>query len=400
MQIFSRGFTGGMYGGRAGRDYITRDAARQPRPRARHGRRPERGELIVEVSAPLHVGDGLGFESPAERGGATVGFSVTEVRTLSSGTTFRQALVTPPRCRVGDGWRVVRTAEAALLERARASYAALPAGAARSGRRASTCACSARRARRSRQSSVADGETVTVRSEITLAPASKRALDERALREQLGRLGETPFVLGDARLRGSHRGLFLPVSELNHLRQQAVDELLQRRDWARAGDARRASRARSTRRLRALAQCARLAGSRSSASSGVRPRRVRCSRSTTRAAAAAAGATRSCFDPFPPPSRRRRVARVRALADELAAQGRGAAPSHADDRPPGRAPHASQKWLDLGLPLLSGHLGLVAELSRAGRDVIARLRGELLQPAHRGGAVPARRAAHRRSRWS
>ena len=30
-----------------------------------------------------------------------------------------------------------------------------------------------------------------------------------------------------------------------------------------------------------------------------------------------------------------------------------------------------QKWLDLGLPLLSGHLGLVAELSRAGRDVVA-----------------------------
>jgi len=30
-----------------------------------------------------------------------------------------------------------------------------------------------------------------------------------------------------------------------------------------------------------------------------------------------------------------------------------------------------QKWLDLGLPLLSGHLGLVAEHARAGRDVIA-----------------------------
>jgi putative protease len=29
------------------------------------------------------------------------------------------------------------------------------------------------------------------------------------------------------------------------------------------------------------------------------------------------------------------------------------------------------KWLDLGLPVLSGHLGLVAELARAGRDVVA-----------------------------
>ena len=30
-----------------------------------------------------------------------------------------------------------------------------------------------------------------------------------------------------------------------------------------------------------------------------------------------------------------------------------------------------QKWLDLGLPILTGHLGLLAELSRAGRDVVA-----------------------------
>jgi putative protease len=29
------------------------------------------------------------------------------------------------------------------------------------------------------------------------------------------------------------------------------------------------------------------------------------------------------------------------------------------------------KWLNLGLPMVSGHIGLVAELSRAGRDVVA-----------------------------
>jgi U32 family peptidase len=30
-----------------------------------------------------------------------------------------------------------------------------------------------------------------------------------------------------------------------------------------------------------------------------------------------------------------------------------------------------QKWLDIGLPMMSGHLGLVAELAAQGRDVIA-----------------------------
>src|SRR3954464_908781 len=57
VQIFSRGNTGGMYGGRAGRDYITRD---QP---DNHGVELgtivafERGELVVEVARPVMVGD-------------------------------------------------------------------------------------------------------------------------------------------------------------------------------------------------------------------------------------------------------------------------------------------------------------------------------------------------------
>jgi len=64
VQIFSRGFTGGMYGGRAGRDYVTRN---QPDNRGAVlgvviGR--EKDELIVSVSQPVQRGDGLGFEHP------------------------------------------------------------------------------------------------------------------------------------------------------------------------------------------------------------------------------------------------------------------------------------------------------------------------------------------------
>ena len=53
VQIYSRGFTGGMYGGRAGRDYITREHPDNRGRRARRRRRPDAGELIVELSAPL-----------------------------------------------------------------------------------------------------------------------------------------------------------------------------------------------------------------------------------------------------------------------------------------------------------------------------------------------------------
>jgi putative protease len=349
-----------MYGGRAGRAYITRE---HPDNRGRElgvvtGHRGK--ELLVDVSTPLQVGDGVGFESPAQRGGASVGFTVSEVRTLENGPPVRQALVLPPRITVGDGWRVVRSSEAALIERARASYAALPVGVRQRKTRLDVklfgSAGSPLKA-----VFLADGETITVRSEINLAPASKRALDEAALREHLGRLGETPFVLAALETAALAPGLFLPISEINHLRQQAIDELLQRRDWAREATL-------AERRARIDEALVLSPAPRPEAPS---PFDLVASVFTLddARAAAAAGATTVVLDVFlrhPTPP----VSRVRALAEELGAQRvtlRLRSPTIV--RPEER--RTVQKWLDLGLPLLSGHLGLVAEQGRAGRDVVA-----------------------------
>src|SRR5215467_15690524 len=92
VQIFSRGFTGGMYGGRAGRDYVTRT---QPDNRGIDlgvvvGQ--ERGAILVEVSSPIREGDGLGFEAPGALGGPTMGFTVDAVRTLASRDVVKQAI--------------------------------------------------------------------------------------------------------------------------------------------------------------------------------------------------------------------------------------------------------------------------------------------------------------------
>jgi len=361
VQIYSRGFTGGMYGGRQGRDYVTRT---QPDNRGTVLGTVvgyERGALIVEVSQPLQVGDGLGFEAPASVGGPTVGFSVSAVRTLASRGIVRQAIET--RTRVPAGWRVVRTSEAQLLERARASYASLP---------------NAVRARKSRLDVrlfggagtplkavfSADGESVTVRTEVTLAPATKRALDVPALREQFSRLGETPFVLGALDTDGLAPGLFLPVSEQNHLRQQAVEQLMLKRDWARhAAMAERETRVRDAVENVAI----------ESRSTGLRDDEFRLTAQVYRIedadAAAASGATEICFDPFlrhPSPP----VSRLKALRDRLAERGialRLRTPTIV--RPEER--RTLDKWLALGLPILSGHLGLVSELARDGGDVIA-----------------------------
>ena len=368
VQIYSRGFTGGMLGGRQGRDYVTRT---QPDNRGvvlGEVVASDRGELIVEVSEPIEVGDGLGFEAPDSVGGPTVGFTVSAARTIvakSARGTLRQALAT--RIRVDSGWRVVRSSQAALIERARASYASISAEA---------------RARKSRLDVrlfgaagtplkaivSADDESVTVRSEVTLSPASKRPLDAQSARDQLGRLGDTPFVLGAVDVTGLAPGLFLPVSEQNHIRQQAVEQLMLRRDWgAEAKLAERRSRIEQAvaavnvdrQRLDAM-------GAQPGAAFSLTAQVYRIEDAD---AAADAGATEICFDPFlrhPSPP----VARIRALHERLDARGvtlRLRTPTIV--RPEER--RDIQKWLDLGLPILSGHLGLVAELARAGSDVTA-----------------------------
>ncbi len=362
VQIYSRGFTGGMYGGRAGRDYVTRTQPDNLGTVLGTVVGHDRGELIVEVSEPVQVGDGLGFEAPEHVGGPTSGFTVTGVRTIASRATIRQALET--RIRIGAGWRVVRTSQAALLERARASYAALPteirARKSRLDARVFGAAGTPLKAVFS-----CDGDAVTVRSEMTLAPASKRALDAESLRAQFGRLGDTPFVLGALDVTGLAEGLFLPVSEQNHLRQRAVEQLMLHRDWA--FEAKQAER-------RATVESAVSAvktSARTETGAGTRPFSLAAQVYSLDDAERAAdtGATEICFDPFlrhPAPP----LARIRALRESLAERGvalRLRTPTIV--RPEERK--SIQKWLDLELPILSGHVGLVAELARGGRDVTA-----------------------------
>ncbi len=66
--------------------------------------------------------------------------------------------------------------------------------------------------------------TAIVQSQMSLELAQKRPLTTESLRAQLGRLGETPFELGQLhnQLEGE---LIVPVSELNRLRRELVDKL-------------------------------------------------------------------------------------------------------------------------------------------------------------------------------
>ncbi len=359
VQIFSRGFTGGMYGGREGRDYVTRTHPDNRGVELGVVTQRDDRRLHVDLSAPLFIGDGVGFELPGSTGGASVGFTIEEISAPSGASPVRQIISAPARAQVPVGSRVIRSSEAALLARARASYSDIVAPA--HGRRVrldvrvfgsaggplkAVFGC--------------DGEQVVVQSDVGLVPAARRPLDATHLREQLGRLGETPFTLGTVEDGGLAAGLFIPLSELNHLRQSAVEELLQRRDWAREGML--ADRGDVIDGALQIESVPRAEGETFDLIASV----YTLDDART---AAQAGATTVVLDPFlrhPTPP----VTRVLALRDELAGAGvmlRLRTPSVV--RPDER--RTVQKWLDLGLPMTSGHLGLVAELAGQGRDVIA-----------------------------
>ena len=360
VQIFSRGFTGGMYGGRAGRDYVTRT---QPDNRGAVlgqviGR--DKDELIVSVSPPIQPGDGLGFEHPEGPAKGNRGFGVRNVRTIGrQHGKVRQAL--QPAEDIPAGWTVVRSAEAALLTRARQSFAAVPATGAPERARLDVRALGAAGEPLTLICRTGAGEA-TVKSTTALVPATRHGLDEELLRAQLGRLGETSFTLGDLDVSGLTKDLFVPVSVLNDLRRQAVEIL--------RGHLERDSRVRHEDRDRAINAAI---ASVELGSVGPRSREARLVAEVWRLEdallAAEAGADEISLDlflrhPMPP------VARVRHLATALSNRGvtlRLRTPTIV--RPADRK-HV-EKWLALGTPLVSGHLGMVAELAAQGRDVVA-----------------------------
>ncbi len=353
VQIFSRGFTGGMYGGRAGRDYVTRT---QPDNRGAVlgeviGR--EEDELIVSVSQPIQRGDGLGFEHPAGPDKGNRGFGVRSVRTIGrQHGKVRQAI--QPAEDIPAGWIVVRSAEAALLARARESFAPVPSTGTPERTPMDVRALGAAGEPLTLICRTQGGaDEVTVKSTTALAPATQHGLDEARLRAQLGRLGETPFTLGDVDVSGLSQDLFIPISILNELRREATGTLL---------------RDRHEKRDRAIDEA--IASVETNRPDVVAPRLVaEVWRLEDALAAAEAGAEEISLDlflrhPMPP------VARVKQLATELSQRGvtlRLRTPSIV--RPADRK-HV-EKWLALGTPLVSGHLGMVAELAAEGRDVVA-----------------------------
>ncbi|MGI5922003.1 MAG: DUF3656 domain-containing U32 family peptidase [Syntrophomonadaceae bacterium] len=73
-----------------------------------------------------------------------------------------------------------------------------------------------------------DNNQVTAATAGCAKKALNQALDESTLREKLGRMGNTPFVLEKLILHNPG-GLIIPFSEINEARRQGTDKLIKRR---------------------------------------------------------------------------------------------------------------------------------------------------------------------------
>jgi U32 family peptidase len=185
--------------------------------------------VFVALEGELKPGDGVVFDAGrpdlAEEGGRI--YEVEPGRAGSgrqeSALSFGQGAIQFDRIQPGD--KLWKTDDPELNRRLRASYAGDVPRHQRPVR-----ARVAGKAGELMELVVWDesGHEVQVRSTMALVPATRRPLTEETLRQQLGRLGGTPFRLGamENRLEGE---VLLPMSELNRMRREIVDLLESKR---------------------------------------------------------------------------------------------------------------------------------------------------------------------------
>jgi len=177
--------------------------------------------VTLRAAGPLKPGDGVVFDAgkPDER---EEGGRIYQVAVAASGeSTLRFGHGDIDWHRVRAGQLVWKTNDPALDRDVRASFEAdqirfqRPVSMEVHGRSGTPLTLIANDGR---------GHVVKLESAVPLAVAERQPLSAERLREQLGRLGGTPFALGEFRsaLEGS---VILPISELNRLRREAATEL-------------------------------------------------------------------------------------------------------------------------------------------------------------------------------
>ena len=223
---FSRGLYPGWFGGINNQQLVH---ARFGKKRGVYLGRVERihnGRVALRLEAPAKPGDGVVFDAShpdeKEEGGRLYEVTPEKPRPGAPALTtlaFGHGDIDFSRVHVGD--RLWKTSDPELDRRLRASFEGdqprfqRPVFAEIHGHAGTPLTLILRDE---------IGHVVQVASAIPLAIAEKQPLTDERLRDQLGRLGGTPFKLD--RLANHLEGpVILPMSELNRLRRDAVTQL-------------------------------------------------------------------------------------------------------------------------------------------------------------------------------
>lgn len=185
------------------------------------------GESVaLTLAAPLKPGDGVVFDAgnPAEREEGGRVYQVEPSRSTAGETVLRFGHGDINWSRVRAGQRVWKTNDPALDRELRATFEGekirfqRPITLELHGHVGTPLTLIARDAH---------GHVAQADSSLPLAAAENQPLTTARLRDQLGRLGGTPFSLGELsnHLEGA---VMLPVSELNRLRRETIAALEQR----------------------------------------------------------------------------------------------------------------------------------------------------------------------------
>ncbi len=235
--VFSRGFTPG-YLHRIDHQAVVE--GRFPKKRGPYLGRVvgvDRRGIRVQLERPLALGDGIVFDAGRpdleEVGGRIYALYVNGKKSSAVGTDAKFPLTVTlqlgrdktgvHRVRVGD--RVWKTSDPRLEAELSASYNVTQPR----WRRPLRATLHAKLGE-PLSLTLEDhwGLSVTARDEYIPQPASERAIDDSTAREQIGRLGNTPFYLGELVLDVTE-SVYVPLSRLNALRRRAVEELIRLR---------------------------------------------------------------------------------------------------------------------------------------------------------------------------
>jgi U32 family peptidase len=220
--VFNRGFTDGWL-----RDRVDTEM-RSIRPQPGNGAPPfgfvafadrERGRLRLRTSLRVHAGQGFTYAHDGHRGGFLV-IRVISRRDDDCDVDVRFGIERVPP--IPKDQPVFLNSDSELYREAREIYRSHETRPetihfAVFGRPGEPLVLEARTDR---------GESVRVASTAEIESARGRALDPAMLREKLGRLGDSGFALGELDATGLAGHAFLPPSELNRLRRDALAALV------------------------------------------------------------------------------------------------------------------------------------------------------------------------------